>query len=210
MTPNLDNAVFEKTGAASFAELYEKCYSKVYRTVLRRVRNTSDAEDFTQEAFLRALDKFDQFNPNKSSFKKWVYGIAKNAVLDYTRRRRTQNSFTSGAIHAANKSEEIPEKALSRVFTGGVEHALGQLRAGSNLVERMENEDMRRLLWQGIDNCVGEVQRLPFKLYLLGRPAKETSELLGVKIKTINTRIYHGKEQLLDYFRSQGYDIRRT
>lgn len=70
-------------------ELLIKQYLKpIYSFVSRYVGNGQEAEDITQEVFVRvwrSLKKFDQ----TKSFKTWVFSIAKNASLDYLKKKKT-------------------------------------------------------------------------------------------------------------------------
>lgn len=73
---------------AAFAELYDAHCSAVYRYVLYRVREPSDAEDLTSEVFTRAFANIHRYRWQGKSFLAWLYTIARNAVTD--RRRRTR------------------------------------------------------------------------------------------------------------------------
>lgn len=73
---------------AAFAELYDAHADAVYRYVLYRVREPSDAEDVTSEVFTRAFANIHRYRWQGKSFLAWLYTIARNAVTD--RRRRTR------------------------------------------------------------------------------------------------------------------------
>lgn len=70
-----------------FALLLERHMPMVYRFVYRYLGNTDDTNDVTQETFIRAwkhLKKFDQAR----SFKTWILAIAKNASLDFIKKKK--------------------------------------------------------------------------------------------------------------------------
>lgn len=70
-----------------FAVLLERHMQMVYRFVYRYLGNVDDTNDVTQEAFIRAwknLKKFDQ----SRSFKTWILTIAKNASLDFIKKKK--------------------------------------------------------------------------------------------------------------------------
>ena len=73
---------------AAFAELYDEHVDAVYRYVLYRVREPSDAEDITSDVFTRAFANIHRYRWQGKSFLAWLYTIARNAVTD--RRRRTR------------------------------------------------------------------------------------------------------------------------
>ncbi|NTV53793.1 MAG: RNA polymerase sigma factor, partial [Candidatus Firestonebacteria bacterium] len=62
-------------------------FPKVYNYVRRLVRRPETAEDLTQEAFLKAWQAFDRFDPQKS-FLPWILQIARHTALDYFRKHR--------------------------------------------------------------------------------------------------------------------------
>ncbi len=73
---------------AAFAELYDQHVDAVYRYVLYRVREPSDAEDVTSEVFTRAFANIHRYRWQGKSFLAWLYTIARNAVTDRRRRAR--------------------------------------------------------------------------------------------------------------------------
>jgi len=68
--------------------LVKKYLKPIYGFVYKNVGDTASAEDITQEVFIRIwknLKKFDQ----KKEFKPWIFQIAKNASIDYLRKKKT-------------------------------------------------------------------------------------------------------------------------
>jgi len=72
----------------AFAELYDLHVDSVYRYLLYRVREPSDAEDLTSEVFTRAFANIHRYRWQGKSFLAWLYTIARNAVTDRRRRDR--------------------------------------------------------------------------------------------------------------------------
>jgi RNA polymerase sigma-70 factor (ECF subfamily) len=73
---------------AAFAELYDSYVDNVYRYLLYRVREPSDAEDLCSEVFTRAFANIHRYRWQGKSFLAWLYTIARNAVTDRRRRER--------------------------------------------------------------------------------------------------------------------------
>jgi RNA polymerase sigma-70 factor (ECF subfamily) len=82
-----------KSDSSAFGELYERYYVRVYRYVYHRVGNAADAEDVTALIFMKALEGLPSFQSQRNSFAPWLFRIARNAVVDHYRRRRSQTSF---------------------------------------------------------------------------------------------------------------------
>ncbi|MDE3111901.1 MAG: sigma-70 family RNA polymerase sigma factor [Chloroflexota bacterium] len=73
---------------AAFSELYDTYVDSVYRYLLYRIREPSDAEDLTSEVFTRAFANIHRYRWQGKSFLAWLYTIARNAVTDRRRRER--------------------------------------------------------------------------------------------------------------------------
>ncbi len=68
--------------------LIKKYLKPIYGFVYRYVRNSQDAEDITQETFVKAWKNLRKFDPEKS-FKTWIFSIAKNTSLDFLKKKKT-------------------------------------------------------------------------------------------------------------------------
>ncbi len=84
--------------AAAFGALYDRYVEAVYRYVFYRVRETAEAEDVTSEVFMKALRAMPRYE-TRQPFLAWLYRIARNAVIDRARRKRTQVSFEDALAH---------------------------------------------------------------------------------------------------------------
>jgi RNA polymerase sigma-70 factor (ECF subfamily) len=72
----------------AFADLYERCFTRVYGYVASLLRDRSAAEDVTAQAFERAYRKRSSYRAGRGTVEAWLFGIARNAALDELRRRR--------------------------------------------------------------------------------------------------------------------------
>ena len=76
-----------KTGDdRAFEQIYEEYFDKVYRYIYVRVGNPPDAEDLTEEVFLKALKSIGSFQWRGVSIAAWLFRIAHNVVVDHLRR----------------------------------------------------------------------------------------------------------------------------
>ena len=98
-----DAALARRAGsgeAEAFGILYDRYVDAVYRYVFYRVRNEAEAEDVTSDVFMRALRAMPKYEP-RQAFLAWLYRIARNAVIDRSRRHaaRQQVSFEDALAH---------------------------------------------------------------------------------------------------------------
>ena len=70
-----------------FEQLFQRSQRRAYNLALKLTGNTADAEDVTQDAFLRAWDNFDSYDANRS-FEGWLFRIITNRVIDMRRRQK--------------------------------------------------------------------------------------------------------------------------
>jgi RNA polymerase sigma-70 factor (ECF subfamily) len=71
---------------ARFGEIYELYVKRVYRYLYSHAGNAQEAEDLTAQTFLSALESLDRFRED-GCFAAWLFGIARNKVVDHYRRR---------------------------------------------------------------------------------------------------------------------------
>lgn len=72
----------------AFALLVEHNIKLVYRYVFRMTKNTEDAEDITQETFVKIWRNLHKFDFDKN-FRTWILGIAHNTAIDTLRKRKS-------------------------------------------------------------------------------------------------------------------------
>lgn len=78
---------------AAFAPLYERYRDRVHWYLRTRTASADEAGDLLQQVFLRALDRLDQYKPQKGPFAGWLFGIARNIAINTHRDRRTTVSW---------------------------------------------------------------------------------------------------------------------
>jgi RNA polymerase sigma-70 factor (ECF subfamily) len=82
-----------KRDKAAFTVLYERCIDQVYRHVYYKVSSHADAEDITQEAFVKAWKAVDKYKRTGAPFVAWVISIAGNIVIDHYRKTTKSCSY---------------------------------------------------------------------------------------------------------------------
>ena len=91
--------------AASFAGLYELFYDKIFRYVLFKTGDRTEAEDITEEVFVKMLESIRSFRWKGPPFSSWLFRIAHNLVVDYFRkvaRRKTTSLEDAGQVSASS------------------------------------------------------------------------------------------------------------
>ena len=75
-------------GRRRFEEAYEEYADKIYRFIYYKTYSRETAEDICSQTFLKALEKWDSFDPMKGAVSSWLYAIAGNLVIDHFRKKK--------------------------------------------------------------------------------------------------------------------------
>lgn len=163
---------------AAFAELYDAHVDSVYRYLLYRVREPSDAEDLTSEVFTRAFANIHRYRWQGKSFLAWLYTIARNAVTDRRRRERPTVELDS-AFGLAEDGPTAHDRAVLGeqvdALRGAVRHLTAEQR--EVLVLRFAQDMSSRQVAQILGKNEGAIRALQFRA--LGRLRKLLREEIG-------------------------------
>jgi RNA polymerase sigma-70 factor (ECF subfamily) len=105
--------------ARAFEKLIDRHYLMVYRVSYKWCRVKEDAEDVTQDVFVKLANKLKTFN-SKSSFKTWIYRITINTAKDFVRKHATKSRYETVLTSEEhwNAPPSAPEEQLlaTRIF----------------------------------------------------------------------------------------------
>ncbi len=71
----------------ALAQIYEAYFDKIYRYIAMRIRNEMEAEDMTQQVFMKVLQSISSYKNTGVPFSSWIYRIAHNQVVDFLRQQ---------------------------------------------------------------------------------------------------------------------------
>ena len=168
-----------KAGDTTAYDLLLKKYkSSVFNLIYRMVRDTHEAEDLTQEAFIKAFNSLISFN-EEYAFSTWLYKIATNNCIDFFRKRKLQTYSLDKPIQYKDSElqHEIPDPDLN---------------------------PEKSILADERSNIIREaIKTLPEKYYtaIVLRHSEEKSyeeiaEILNLPLGTVKARIFRAREML--------------
>lgn len=110
---------------AELDSLFESLWPEVYNFIYYKVQNKEEAEELTQETFMKVYPKFEEGAVEKSKYRSYIYSAAQNMVISLWRSRRGKpqmvNLDDENSFHQlADKKSEVEEKMV-------VENALNSL-----------------------------------------------------------------------------------
>jgi RNA polymerase sigma-70 factor (ECF subfamily) len=112
--------------AGAFEQLYRRYGRRVYHLCLRIVKNEAEAEDLTQEAFLKVFRKIHTFQ-GKAAFSTWLHRVSVNTVLMSLRKKKRVE------IPLENDDQYEEEPGVPRQIPGRADPALSGLFDRENL-----------------------------------------------------------------------------
>jgi RNA polymerase sigma-70 factor (ECF subfamily) len=137
-------------------------------------RNTQDAEDVVQDACLRAIKHFDGFSgEHGTSARAWLLAIVRNTAYSSTRRQRAEDSAMEfdETTHSGAVANEHPEAALLRT-------------------------DEKESLARALDGLAPEFREVIVLRELEGLSYKEISDVAGVPVGTVMSRLSRARTRL--------------
>lgn len=166
---------------AAFEEIYKHYSSFVYTLAMNVTRNRQDAEEVTQDTFVKAFRNLKDFR-FVSNFSTWLYRIAVNTAINaYNARSRRNNKVTN--------FEEMAEVA---------DPASGQVK------EAIENEDAASKVYSLLEILSPEQRSCIVLRELEELDYKEMAKVLKIPLNTVRTRLKRARESLAAYCRKEG------
>ena len=110
----------------AFGQLFDQFHLPIYRYIASRVHSPADAEDLTQIAFVKALEALPRYESRGIPFGAWLFRLARNTVIDFTRTRH-EHSDLDTALGRIAIGADPQDAALIREQIDEVELALTTL-----------------------------------------------------------------------------------
>ena len=113
----------------AFAGLYEAYYDKIYRYVMFKTGDTLEAEDLTEEVFLRMLESIGSFKWQGYPFTSGLFRVAHNLVIDYYRKagRQKKTSLDDAMRVVGSDGVDVDRKLDIELSIKEVKDAMGGL-----------------------------------------------------------------------------------
>jgi RNA polymerase sigma-70 factor (ECF subfamily) len=98
----------------AFAQLYEEHFDKIYRYVTLRIRDQTEAEDLTQQVFVKVLQSISSFRWKGIPFSAWLFRIAHNQVVDHLRKKKNRPATLLDDSLVSSNSDSNPQQMVER------------------------------------------------------------------------------------------------
>ncbi|HAO67662.1 MAG TPA: RNA polymerase subunit sigma-24 [Verrucomicrobiales bacterium] len=165
---------------AAFDELIQRYQQRVYATVYHMTSSHEDADDLTQESFIKAYKALKRFK-GESSFYTWIYRIAVNRTINFLKQRKRKSYHMS-----LNDMDMQVEKHADLLMFISDNTPRRDLRL-NELQEKM-NEAMQKL---------SQTHRLTVALHdVQGMSHEEIGKIMDCNTGTVRSRLFYARQQL--------------
>lgn len=168
---------------SAMEEIYKKYSGFVFRTALRITSSPEDADEVTQEVFIKVLKNFNNFKFN-SSLSTYLYRITVNTAINYTKSQKSKQIFNSGGSFFEPADNNDIEKEFAR------KELLDSFLRVMNLL----GEELRESFY------LKEVEDMKYE---------EIAALLNEKVNTIKTRVRRARERLIHELKEIENELQR-
>ena len=162
----------------AFETLLNKYRNLVFSIMIKMVRNHQEAEDLTQEAFMKAFNSLSSFN-DEFAFSTWLMKIASNNCIDFLRKRKLRTYSIHEPIQYKDEKIEIdipdheptPEKQLLQ-------------------------SERAKMIQSAIDELPERYRYVILLRHKEEKSYEEISEILNLPLGTVKAQIFRAREIL--------------
>ena len=153
----------------AFEELVRRHEKRVYAVALRSSGSPEDAEDITQEVFLRAWRSIEEFRGD-SGFSTWLFRITMNLCVDHARHKHAQPQTQPLVMGEEESERPLPDTAPTPE-------------------EHLDNSELGRELAAALDEVSEEHRRIVLLRDVSGMSYTEIAEVLEISEGTVKSRL---------------------
>lgn len=175
---NTDVARLRRSDLNGLTKLIARYQNRLYRYLLRIVRQPEEAEDLFQQTWLTVAEKIRSFDPSRN-FDAWLFTLAHNLAIDHLRRIRSQSldeplTDSKSAETAADRIPSTENAGFDRVLAAERRKQIGEMMAALPMTYR-------------------EVLTLRFEEEM---KIEEIAQVTGAPVSTVKARLRRALEQL--------------
>lgn len=169
----------------AFSKLVGRYHKRVYNTIYGLVGNREDADDLTQDAFIKAYRSLSKFQ-NRSKFYTWIYRIAINCFRDWYK-----------------SAQQYREVSMAQAQTDFGDFWMERFAGSDSSDDRVENREFQEMLEQALSMLLPEFRETIVLRDIDGLTYPEIAEVLGCAVGTVKSRLFRGREQLKELWKTE-------
>lgn len=170
----------------AFGVLVRRHQKRIYRLAVHMLRDTTEAEDVTQETFVRAYQALERFQGNSQPYT-WLYRIAVNLSLNIIRTRKPRQ-------HATGDDDPRVDAWLSQ-----------RVSADRDPATVTEQRELATALCDGIDGLSETLRTTLLLVCVEGLGHSQAAEVLGCPEGTVAWRVHEARRKLRQHLAERGF-----
>ncbi len=168
--------------SGAWAELVREHHRRVYGLCYRFTGSPADAEDLTQDVFLKIYSNLASFDMNRGSLQVWITTMTRNLLVDNF--RRTKNQRVTGSLDDGwDQTEEL--KPVDRLTA-----------QGPSPHEMAARKELEKMVQEALSHVSVELREAVILRDLQDMDYKEIAQVLGIPEGTVKSRISRGRAEL--------------
>jgi RNA polymerase sigma-70 factor (ECF subfamily) len=169
--------------ASAWEELVRQQNRRIYNICYRFTGSSSDAEDLTQEVFIRLYRTLNSYEPDRGAFTTWLTTLTRNLLVDHF--RRTRQDRVTDSIDAAPVGDEDAPSLSERLED---ERPSPQAKLAS--------KETQRVVQQALQKVSPDLREAVILRDLQDMDYREIASVLKVPEGTVKSRINRGRAEL--------------
>ncbi len=168
--------------SAAWAELVRAQHRRVYGLCYRFTGNPADAEDLTQDVFLKIYSNLASFDMGRGSLQVWIATMTRNLLVDNFRRTKNQRA-TSSLDDGWESAEDL--KPIDRLTASSLSPH-----------ESAANNELAKMVQEALARVSVDLREAVILRDLQDMDYKEIAQVLGIPEGTVKSRISRGRAEL--------------
>jgi RNA polymerase sigma-70 factor (ECF subfamily) len=190
MAPSSDRDLVDRARAGdseAFGVLVRRHQKRIHRLALHLVRTGAEADDVTQETFVRAYQALDRFDGRSEPYT-WLYRICVNISLNHLRSRKAQRISTP--VDDARIESFLHEERPSQ---------------GRDPAAAAHDRQLAAALSEGIDKLSETLRTTLLLVCVEGLGHEQAARVLGCPEGTVAWRVHEARRKLREHLRARGF-----
>jgi RNA polymerase sigma-70 factor (ECF subfamily) len=169
--------------AAAWEEIVQRYHRRIYNICYRFAGSGDDAQDLTQEVFIKMYRTLNSYDVDRGAFMTWVTTVTRNLLVDHFRKTKQErltdslDTTSSGHEDAMPLSEQIPDR-------------------GPSPDSRVQSREAKETVHQALQKLSPELREAVILRDLQDLDYREIATVLKVPEGTVKSRINRGRAEL--------------
>lgn len=163
----------------AFDVLVERYHGKIYGLTYNMTSNREDAEDLTQDVFVKAFEALPRFK-GKSSFYTWLYRIAVNKTINYRKKRNRKRALSLDQFDQEIKTDDVYH----------------DLTAKGSPLRNISLSELQEKLNEALQSLSEKHRTVVVMHDMQGIPHDEIAKVVGASVGTVRSRLFYARRQM--------------